>query len=116
VGGSKAKHAAPPPKEKEVPEELKCPICKVPMRDAVVIPCCNKSFCDECKLSLSHSLSLSLDDGLLVASAASSQPGISAGIREHLLEKDFTCPLCEAEDVSPDSLKPNKQLREVGFN
>ena len=88
------------------------------MRDAVVIPCCNKNFCDECKLSLSLSLtlSLSLDDGLLVASAASSQPGISAGIREHLLEKDFTCPLCEAEDVSPDSLKPNKQLREVGFN
>ena len=46
--GVKAKYIAPAPKEKEIPEELKCPICKKLLRDAVVIPCCNKSFCDEC--------------------------------------------------------------------
>ena len=38
---------------------------------------------------------------------------ICAGIREHLLENDFTCPMCNETDVSPDTLAPNKALRTV---
>lgn len=33
----------------EIPQELVCGICGSLMKDAVVIPCCGNSFCDECK-------------------------------------------------------------------
>lgn len=36
------------PKETKIPPELTCSICKELMKDAVVIPCCGKSFCDDC--------------------------------------------------------------------
>lgn len=41
----------PPPIEKkqEIPEDLLCSICKDLFADAVMIPCCGSSFCDECK-------------------------------------------------------------------
>lgn len=32
-----------------IPDELLCLICKDIMNDAVVIPCCGNSYCDECK-------------------------------------------------------------------
>jgi len=32
-----------------IPDELLCLICKDIMTDAVVIPCCGNSYCDECK-------------------------------------------------------------------
>ena len=34
----------------KIPDELTCKICKELVRDAVIIPCCSESFCDECKL------------------------------------------------------------------
>lgn len=44
---------APPPIEQkqEIPEDLICSICKNIFVDAVMIPCCGSSFCDECKLT-----------------------------------------------------------------
>eukprot|EP00794_Sanderia_malayensis_P008958 gene8957-9912_t len=33
---------------KAVPKELQCPMCKKLFHDAVVIPCCGTSYCDEC--------------------------------------------------------------------
>lgn len=43
--------AVPPPIEKkqEIPEDLICSICKDLFTDAVMIPCCGSSFCDECE-------------------------------------------------------------------
>lgn len=36
------------------------------------------------------------------------------GIRNSLLETDdHTCPICNEQDVSPNSLVPNQQLRKV---
>lgn len=35
--------------EDPVPDELLCLICKDLMTDAVVIPCCGNSYCDDCK-------------------------------------------------------------------
>ena len=32
----------------EIPEDLKCPLCNNLLNDAVLIPCCGSSFCDEC--------------------------------------------------------------------
>ncbi|PIK55908.1 E3 ubiquitin-protein ligase RBBP6 [Apostichopus japonicus] len=72
--------------EIEIPQELVCVICGLLMKDAVVIPCCGKSFCDEC-------------------------------IRTTLLEtENHQCPSCKEVDVSPDSLVPNKSLRETVMN
>ena len=34
---------------KSVPVELQCPMCKKLLHDAVLIPCCGTSYCDECK-------------------------------------------------------------------
>ena len=34
-------------------------------------------------------------------------------IQEYLCENEFICPLCKAEDVSPETLVPNKALRTV---
>ena len=36
-------------KKQEIPEDLICSICKDLFTDAVMIPCCGSSFCDECK-------------------------------------------------------------------
>ena len=44
---------APPvqPEAKKVPSELKCPMCNNLLTDAVLIPCCGTSYCDDCKFS-----------------------------------------------------------------
>ena len=41
-----------------VPKELRCPLCGDLVRDAVVIPCCGMSYCDECKdfIASKHSI------------------------------------------------------------
>ncbi|ESO87145.1 hypothetical protein LOTGIDRAFT_66922, partial [Lottia gigantea] len=71
----------PPPETKVIPQELLCLICKDLLRDAVLIPCCGNSFCDEC-------------------------------IRNKLLEtEDHECPSCHEQDVSPDRLIANRQMR-----
>lgn len=33
----------------ELPEDLVCSVCEDLMNEAVMIPCCGNSFCDECK-------------------------------------------------------------------
>jgi len=35
--------------DKKIPGELLCIICNDLLTDAVVIPCCGSSYCDECK-------------------------------------------------------------------
>jgi hypothetical protein len=53
---------------KKIPAELLCGICNNLLVDAVVIPCCGNSFCDECKkcfyilLSLAMSICLVVDN------------------------------------------------------
>lgn len=39
-------------KKQEVPDDLICSICKDLFTDAVMIPCCGSSFCDECKTNI----------------------------------------------------------------
>ena len=41
---------------------------------------------------------------------------ILLGIRNYLLENEQECPSCGAENVSPDSLVINKQLRQVNVS
>lgn len=38
--------------EDPVPEELLCVICHDLLSDAVVIPCCGNSYCDDCECLL----------------------------------------------------------------
>ena len=64
----------------ELPDELKCQLCSLVYKDAVVLHCCGASACDSC-------------------------------ITRALQENDYTCPLCKAEDQSPDALLPNHGLR-----
>jgi len=35
--------------EEPIPDELICLLCKDLLVDAVVIPCCGNSYCDDCK-------------------------------------------------------------------
>lgn len=67
--------------KKEPPEDLLCSICKGIFRDAVMIPCCGSSFCDEC---------------------------IRTALLE---SDDNECPECNEKGTSPGSLIPNRFLR-----
>lgn len=69
-----------------IPDELLCPICQDTMTDAVVIPCCGNSYCDEC---------------------------IRTALLE---SDEHTCPTCHQDDVSPDTLIANKCLRKAVDN
>lgn len=40
------------PEKPKIPRELKCQLCQDLMTDAVVIPCCGNSYCDECQYLL----------------------------------------------------------------
>ncbi|NXT44964.1 RBBP6 ligase, partial [Pelecanoides urinatrix] len=68
------------------PDELLCLICKEIMTDAVVIPCCRNSYCDEC---------------------------IRTALLE---SEEHTCPTCHQTDVSSDALIANKFLRKAVNN
>ncbi|KAM9346018.1 uncharacterized protein ABDE67_012625 [Symphorus nematophorus] len=70
-------------KEDPVPDELLCLICHDLLSDAVVIPCCGNSYCDDC-----------IRTALLDS-------------EEHV------CPTCNQSDVSPDTLIANKFLRQA---
>eukprot|EP00126_Sphaerothecum_destruens_P010423 Sdes_comp20737_c0_seq1m16587 len=72
--------------KKDIPPDLLCGMCKTLFKDAVVIPCCSASFCDECIRSY-----LLKDDG-------------------------FQCPKCLAQNVSPAKLVPNVPLRKLVKN
>lgn len=65
----------------EPPEDLLCSICKGIFKDAVMIPCCGSSFCDEC---------------------------IRTALLE---TDDSECPECAEKGTSPGSLIPNRFLR-----
>ncbi|XP_034750569.1 E3 ubiquitin-protein ligase RBBP6-like isoform X2 [Etheostoma cragini] len=72
--------------EDPVPEELLCLICHDLLSDAVVIPCCGNSYCDDC-----------IRTALLDS-------------------EDHICPTCSQSDVSPDTLIANKFLRQAVDN
>ena len=46
---SESPEPAPEDDDKKIPGELLCLICNNLLTDAVVIPCCGNSYCDECK-------------------------------------------------------------------
>uniref|UniRef100_A0A069DY26 Putative e3 ubiquitin-protein ligase rbbp6 n=1 Tax=Panstrongylus megistus TaxID=65343 RepID=A0A069DY26_9HEMI len=64
-----------------IPSDLVCGVCKDLLSDAVLIPCCGNSFCDECIRNVL------------------------------LESEDHQCPDCREKDVSPDTLIPNRFLR-----
>ncbi|XP_041812681.1 E3 ubiquitin-protein ligase RBBP6 isoform X2 [Chelmon rostratus] len=70
-------------KEDPVPDELLCLICRDLLSDAVLIPCCGNSYCDDC-------IRTTLLDS-----------------------EDHVCPTCNQSDVSPDTLIANKFLRQA---
>ncbi|XP_044252807.1 E3 ubiquitin-protein ligase RBBP6 isoform X2 [Tribolium madens] len=65
----------------EIPEDLLCSICSDLLTDAVMIPCCGNSFCDECIRSFL------------------------------LESEEHECPDCHEKDISPTTLIPNRFLR-----
>ena len=69
---------------KPVPAEMTCPLCREMMTDAVLIPCCGRSYCDDC---IRNYL---LENNFVCP------------------ETD-----CKQENVSPDNLIPNRMLRKV---
>ncbi|CAG02697.1 unnamed protein product, partial [Tetraodon nigroviridis] len=97
-----------PPKPKAedpVPKELLCLICKEMLSDAVVIPCCANSFCDDCESHTHPHTHTQTRDADFVP---------PSGIRTALLDSDqHTCPTCKQSDVSPDTLIANKFLRQA---
>ncbi|XP_029914386.1 E3 ubiquitin-protein ligase RBBP6-like isoform X2 [Myripristis murdjan] len=72
--------------EEQAPDELLCLICKDLLNDAVVIPCCGNSYCDDC---------------------------IRTALLE---SEEHVCPTCSQSDVSPDALIANKFLRQAVNN
>lgn len=80
---SRKANPAPAPVEKkpEIPDDLICSICKSLFTDAVMIPCCGSSFCDEC---------------------------VRTALLE---SEDNECPDCHEKGSSPGSLIPNRFLR-----
>ncbi|KAM4717525.1 uncharacterized protein FYW61_017593 isoform 2-T2 [Anableps anableps] len=73
-------------KEEPIPDELLCLICHDLLTDAVVIPCCGNSYCDDC---------------------------IRTALLE---SETHVCPTCGQSDVSPDTLIANKFLRQAVNN
>jgi len=47
---SESPEPVPEDDDKKIPGELLCLICNSLLTDAVVIPCCGNSYCDDCKL------------------------------------------------------------------
>ena len=68
----------------QIPEDLKCQICQDLMKDAVMMPSCGCSMCDECARD--------------------------ALIKEENTKKE--CPICGEPDNSPDELIPVRKTRE----
>ncbi|XP_026841678.1 E3 ubiquitin-protein ligase RBBP6 [Drosophila persimilis] len=71
----------PAEQNQEIPDDLICGICRDIFVDAVMIPCCGSSFCDDCvRTSLLES-------------------------------EESECPDCKEKNCSPGSLIPNRFLR-----
>ncbi|XP_029364033.1 E3 ubiquitin-protein ligase RBBP6 isoform X2 [Echeneis naucrates] len=77
---------SPQAEQDPIPDELLCLICHDLLSDAVVIPCCGNSYCDDC-------IRTTLLDS-----------------EEHV------CPTCSQSNVSPDTLIANKFLRQAVNN
>ncbi|KAG0414803.1 hypothetical protein HPB47_008037 [Ixodes persulcatus] len=75
-----------PTQEPQLPDELLCMICRDLLQDAVLIPCCGNSFCDEC-----------VRQALLDS-------------------EQHECPVCHECDISPNNLIPNRFLRTAVLN
>ncbi|KAL3218434.1 hypothetical protein MRX96_005940 [Rhipicephalus microplus] len=81
------REATPEPvQEPQLPDELLCMICHDLLQDAVLIPCCGNSFCDECVR------------------------------QELLDSEQHECPVCHETDISPNNLIPNRFLRTAVLN
>lgn len=76
----------PKDEQEPVPQELSCLICCDLLSEAVVIPCCANSYCDDC-----------------IRSAL-------------LDSDEHVCPTCHTPEVSPDTLIANKFLRQAVNN
>lgn len=95
-------------KKQEVPEDLICSICKDLFTDAVMIPCCGSSFCDECKQQFLARVDLSIECTFNYLHFFNR----IAGVRTALLDsEDNECPDCNEKGSSPGSLIPNRFLR-----
>ncbi|KAE8741533.1 hypothetical protein FOCC_FOCC012917 [Frankliniella occidentalis] len=71
----------PEPEKPEIPEDLLCSLCKDLLTDAVMMPCCGNSFCDDC---------------------------IRTFLLE---SDDQECPQCLEKEKTPEMLIPNRFLR-----
>lgn len=87
----------------EPPADLLCPLCKNVFVDAVVTPCCQKGFCDECNQIQIYSIDWFLNLEFLL---------FIVGIRNTLIQNDeLQCPLCQQTNVEVDQLNPSPSLR-----
>ncbi|XP_050053451.1 E3 ubiquitin-protein ligase RBBP6 isoform X2 [Aphis gossypii] len=64
-----------------IPEDLLCTLCSDLLTDAIMMPCCGTSFCDEC-----------IRNALLES-------------------EENECPDCHGKEISPETLIPNRYLR-----
>lgn len=81
AGGADTPTNAPAAPEPNIPDELICSLCRDLLTDAVMIPCCGNSFCDEC---------------------------IRGALLE---SEDHECPDCREKEIAPTTLIPNRFLR-----
>ncbi|XP_050671220.1 E3 ubiquitin-protein ligase RBBP6 isoform X3 [Leptidea sinapis] len=81
AGGADTPTNAPAAPEPTIPDELICSLCRDLLTDAVMIPCCGNSFCDEC---------------------------IRGALLE---SEDHECPDCREKEIAPTTLIPNRFLR-----
>ncbi|RZR98267.1 hypothetical protein BHM03_00027584 [Ensete ventricosum] len=109
----------------DLPPELRCPLCKEVMKDAVLTSkCCFRSFCDKCKshilaceilvscwgrIIVFSSLAPNLSSPTALEQAASFI--LLSGIRDYIITK-LMC-VCGATNILADDLLPNKTLRET---
>eukprot|EP00112_Aurelia_sp_Birch-Aquarium-sp1_P009443 Seg2073.1 transcript_id=Seg2073.1/GoldUCD/mRNA.D3Y31 product="E3 ubiquitin-protein ligase RBBP6" protein_id=Seg2073.1/GoldUCD/D3Y31 len=109
---------------KSVPVELQCPMCKKLLHDAVLIPCCGTSYCDECirnylidndfacpsckektspdNLIANKSLRQAVEnfkktEHLASSSASTSQPGTIVNNTTAVVKTENSAPLVEAK-------------------
>lgn len=84
-----------------IPEDLLCNLCSDLLTDAIMMPCCGTSFCDECKINLKTFFVTYIFMYLSIL-----------GIRNALLESEENeCPDCHGKEISPETLIPNRYLR-----
>ncbi|KAG7302657.1 hypothetical protein JYU34_012608 [Plutella xylostella] len=81
AGGADTPTNAPAAPAPSIPDELICSLCRDLLTDAVMIPCCGNSFCDEC---------------------------IRGSLLE---SEDRECPDCREKEIAPTTLIPNRFLR-----